>query len=140
MSYEINDEFEPKSKRFAIQDDQSRQNENWNIVSDTVQNEIVEDRRGHVETIIVKVMKEDKELVHKELVSKVMPLLKFPQERKQVVERIESLIKRGFLEGYKKEPAPDGAEAMDVDDDPVETMLVKYVFWITTAQISLITK
>ena len=79
-------------------------------------------------------MKEDKELVHRALVAKVTPLLKFPQERPQIVERIESLIKRGFLEGYKKGDQPGDEEAMDVDEeqakadeDPVESMLIKYV-------------
>ena len=88
MSYEINDEFEAKSKRLTIQDDQAKQ-KNWDMVPEKVQEAVVEDRRGHVDSIIVKVMKEDKELIHKELVNKVMPLLKFPQERTQVAERVE---------------------------------------------------
>ena len=132
MSYEVNDEFEPKTKRFAIQDEAKQTN--WNVIPEQAPEKIVEDRRGHVESLLVKVMKEDKELVHKDLVAKVMLLLKFPQERPQIVERIESLIKRGFLEGYKKDKKQDGEQAMDVDEeqakvdeDPVESMLIKYV-------------
>ena len=133
MSYEINDEFEAKSKRLTIQDDQAKQ-KNWDMVPEKVQEAVVEDRRGHVDSIIVKVMKEDKELIHKELVNKVMPLLKFPQERTQVAERVEELIKRGFLEGYKKDAKQAGEQEMEVDegkekeeDDPVGAMLIKYV-------------
>ena len=132
MSYKVNDEFEPKTKRFAIQDEAKQTN--WNVIPEQAPEKIVEDRRGHVESLLVKVMKEDKELVHKDLVAKVMLLLKFPQERPQIVERIESLIKRGFLEGYKKDKKQDGEQAMDVDEeqakadeDPVESMLIKYV-------------
>ena len=132
MSYEINDEYEPKSKRFAIQDEEKQAN--WNVLPEQTPDKIIEDRRGHVESLLVKVMKEDKELVHRDLVAKVMSLLRFPQERPQIVERIESLIKRGFLEGYKKDEKQGGDQAMDVDEeqakadeDPVESMLIKYV-------------
>ena len=64
---------------------------------------VIEDRSGHVDSLLIKVMKEKKVVLHKNLLSQVLDLLKFPQTREQVEARVKELTKRGYIEEGKKE-------------------------------------
>ena len=64
---------------------------------------VIEDRSGHVDSLLIKVMKEKKVVFYKNLLSQVLDLLKFPQTREQVEARVKELTKRGYIEEGKKE-------------------------------------
>ena len=60
------------------------------------------DRRSHVESVMIKVMKRLKRCDFETMVSEVVPLLRFGQKRADVEARIDNLIKRGNLEVWEE--------------------------------------
>ena len=61
------------------------------------------DRRYHVESVVIKVMKRLKQCDYETMIAEVAPLLKFGQKRSDVEARVEQLIKRGNLEVWEEE-------------------------------------
>ena len=71
---------------------------------------VVEDRSGHVDSLLIKVMKDKKVMLYKNLMNQVIALLKFPQTREQVEARVRELTKRGYIEEGKKEDLQPNSE------------------------------
>ena len=133
MAYEINDEYEvPKSKILDINDDTQKQTQ-VDFGDNKLPTSVAEDRSGHVDSLIIKLMKNKKVIFYKALINQVMSMLLFPQEREQVQARVKELVKRGYLEEVKKEDLQPTLEQMEVDeeavkpDDPDEELVIKYV-------------
>ena len=55
------------------------------------------DRRAHIESVIVKIMKTEKVLPYDSLIEQVMSKLMFPITLETVTARLETLIQRQFL-------------------------------------------
>ena len=81
MAYEINDEYEiPKSKILDINDDTQKQAQ-VDFGDNKLPTSVAEDRSGHVDSLIIKLMKDKKVFFYKSLINQVMSMLLFPQER-----------------------------------------------------------
>ena len=92
-----------------------------NLITDVkkVEQAVQVDRRSHVESVIIKVMKKLRECPYEKMLEAVLPLLRFGQKAEDVEVRVEHLVKRGNLEMTVQEVNPSD-EAVDGDDQGMQ--------------------
>ena len=101
-----------------------------NLISDVkkVEQAVQVDRRSHVESVIIKVMKKLRECPFEMMLEAVLPLLRFGQKAEEVEVRVEHLVKRGNLEMITTHESPANDDGMQVDEgaEKQPTRILKY--------------
>ena len=136
-SYEVSDDFIPVVKDgqtralvsifdqqnlLASAADAANKSGQLNLITDVkkVEQAVQVDRRSHVESVIIKVMKKLRECPYEKMLEAVLPLLRFGQKAEDVEVRVEHLVKRGSLEmtvqDVNPDEARDGDQGMQVDE------------------------
>jgi len=111
MAFEINDEFVPKSKVISLMvPDEESQQKKLIAEAKSVEGAVKADRKIHVESKVMKVMKKEKKLECDAVVSQVQSLLQFPHDDDDIKASIETLVLKSFLKKMKR-----------ASEDPLDT-------------------
>ncbi|ORZ23304.1 ubiquitin-protein ligase, cullin 4 [Absidia repens] len=92
--FEYNDKFTASARRLKIT---IIQQEQYVEEQKEIQSKVLVDRHYQLEAAIVRIMKSQKSMTHKDLVSELFKQLKFPVNAPDIKDRIESLIDRDYL-------------------------------------------
>ncbi|CAO3591067.1 unnamed protein product [Absidia cylindrospora] len=92
--FEYNNKFTASTHRLKIA---IIQQEQYVEEQKEIQTKVLVDRHYQLEAAIVRIMKSQKSMAHKDLVSELFKQLKFPVNAPDIKDRIESLIDRDYL-------------------------------------------
>lgn len=139
LSYEVNDDFEPAPNQTglpvivlpeALAEAGPEEAGPHALITDVkkVSESVNVDRRYHIESVIIKVMKRLKLCSYEAMMDEVVPLLKFGQQWADAEPRVEVLAKRGNLELFEETAEPADEQSMQVDTGcKAKTRMVKYL-------------
>eukprot|EP00741_Cyanophora_paradoxa_P010023 tig00000157_g9709.t1 len=99
--FQFNAQFQQKLFRIKINSIQMKETQEE---SASTNERVFQDRQYQVDAAIVRIMKARKTLAHNQLLTELLPQLKFPVKPADCKKRIESLIEREYLERSKDNP------------------------------------